>query len=283
MSTACGRGAVGAVALRASRAYEGRAGASARHIKKMGWARLSQSAAPRRGGGRARLRARRGVAIEAKIWTDDGRRRAAELMGLTREVRPKTPRASRGTRAAKARHPRGAPTIRQPPERRLFAREKYPAPSDAASRRVLDAPTSAPPRTGGRPAASRIPLPRRPAPSTTRARPTTTTSRRTPTPLPGPARVVPCSCFSRLSHHPPRRSFLFPPPLNKRKTQSDLRERAAGSLGREDAEARVPPPVPPVPPGHRARGRRRAGKVQGDPGGVPRPERRGRGERRAPG
>jgi hypothetical protein len=31
--------------------------------------------------------------VEAKIWTDDGRRRAAELMGLTREVRP-SPRAA---------------------------------------------------------------------------------------------------------------------------------------------------------------------------------------------
>ena len=31
--------------------------------------------------------------MEAKIWTDDGRRRAAELMGLTREVRP-SPRAA---------------------------------------------------------------------------------------------------------------------------------------------------------------------------------------------
>ena len=199
MSTACGRGAVGAVALRASRAYEGRAGASARHIKKMGWARLSQSAAPRRGGGRARLRARRGVAIEAKIWTDDGRRRAAELMGLTREVRPKTPRASRGTRAAKARHPRGAPPA--PRTAPLRGAREISHSSDAASRRVLDAPTSAPPRTGGRPAASRIPLPRRPAPSTTRARPATTTSRRTPTPCPGrPMSFQAHVCFSRLSH-----------------------------------------------------------------------------------
>ena len=177
MSTACGRGAVGAVALRASRAYEGRAGASARHIKKMGWARLSQSAAPRRGGGRARLRARRGVAIEAKIWTDDGRRRAAELMGLTREVRPKTPRASRGTRAAKARHPRGAPTIRQPPERRLFAaREKYPIPRtprrDASStprRPRRREPAAAPPRLES---PSRVaPRRRRPAPAPRRRRP----------------------------------------------------------------------------------------------------------------
>lgn len=44
-----------------------------------------------------RLGASRGrtgaVVVEAKIWTDDGRRRAAELMGLTREVRPNaTPR-----------------------------------------------------------------------------------------------------------------------------------------------------------------------------------------------
>jgi hypothetical protein len=28
-----------------------------------------------------------GVVTTAKIWTDDGRRRAADLMGLTREVR----------------------------------------------------------------------------------------------------------------------------------------------------------------------------------------------------
>ena len=57
----------------------------------------SRCARSARGAGASRGRTG-AVVVEAKIWTDDGRRRAAELMGLTREVRP-SPRAARHPRA----------------------------------------------------------------------------------------------------------------------------------------------------------------------------------------
>ena len=59
------------------------------------------------GGWRARRarRARRGGIVEAKIWTDDGRRKAAELMGLTREVR-RDPRPDRADPRARTTAPR---------------------------------------------------------------------------------------------------------------------------------------------------------------------------------
>jgi hypothetical protein len=57
----------------------------------------SRCARSARGAGASRGRTG-AVVVEAKIWTDDGRRRAAELMGLTREVRP-APRAARHPRA----------------------------------------------------------------------------------------------------------------------------------------------------------------------------------------
>ena len=50
--------------------------------------RLSQWGGSGAGGGGAWRRGRRrlGMSIYAKIWTNDGRRKAAEMMGLTMEV-----------------------------------------------------------------------------------------------------------------------------------------------------------------------------------------------------
>ena len=93
--------AASAATLRASRAY---AGSSASTARLQRCAVLSQSsrAAGARG---ARGRARRGGIVEAKIWTDDGRRKAAELMGLTREVR-RDPRPDRADPRARTTAPR---------------------------------------------------------------------------------------------------------------------------------------------------------------------------------
>ena len=75
---------------------------NARSLRASAW-RVEKAALLSQGGPSRRARSARGagasrgrtgaVVVEAKIWTDDGRRRAAELMGLTREVRP-PPRAA---------------------------------------------------------------------------------------------------------------------------------------------------------------------------------------------
>jgi hypothetical protein len=75
---------------------------NARSLRASAW-RVEKAALLSQGGPSRRARSARGagasrgrtgaVVVEAKIWTDDGRRRAAELMGLTREVRP-SPRAA---------------------------------------------------------------------------------------------------------------------------------------------------------------------------------------------
>ena len=77
---------------------------------------------------RARGRARRGGIVEAKIWTDDGRRKAAELMGLTREVR-RDPRPDRADPRARTTAPRAR-------RYKLVSRRPLPCGAHAGSRRV---------------------------------------------------------------------------------------------------------------------------------------------------
>ena len=87
---------------------------NARSLRASAW-RVEKAALLSQGGPSRRARSARGagasrgrtgaVVVKAKIWTDDGRRRAAELMGLTREVRPS--RAPRGVPPASSLFSRG--------------------------------------------------------------------------------------------------------------------------------------------------------------------------------
>jgi hypothetical protein len=116
---------------------------NARSLRASAW-RVEKAALLSQGGPSRRARSARGagasrgrtgaVVVEAKIWTDDGRRRAAELMGLTREVRP-SPRAA----------PRPARIFFIFLSRALFpdcvASERFsPGPSGIVSRRFKRAP-----------------------------------------------------------------------------------------------------------------------------------------------
>ena len=116
--------AASAATLHASRAYAG-SGASTARLKRCAVLSQSSRAAGARG---ARGRARRGGIVEAKIWTDDGRRKAAELMGLTREVR-RDPRPDRADPRARTTAPRAR-------RYKLVSRRPLPCGAHAGSRRV---------------------------------------------------------------------------------------------------------------------------------------------------